>query len=103
VSQQVVLTSHLLQPVFFDIAKPAWDKLAPDVQTKLRAAAVTALKGNDEARLADEARIVEDLKSRGLTVTTVDLDVFRKKADEVYGASPDTKAWDKALMKEAME
>jgi tripartite ATP-independent transporter DctP family solute receptor len=103
VTQQVVLTSHLLQPVFFDIAKPAFDKLSDDTKAKLRAAAVAALKGNDDARLADEARIVTDLKTRGLTVTTVDLALFRKKADEVYAASPDAKAWDAALMKQAME
>jgi len=103
VTQQVVLTSHLVQPVFYDIAKPVYDKLPDDVKTKLRAAAQAALKTNDEARLADEARVVEDLKARGLTVTTVDLDAFRKHADAVYAASPDTKSWDAALMKEAME
>jgi tripartite ATP-independent transporter DctP family solute receptor len=103
VTQQVVLTSHLVQPVFYDIAKPVYDKLPDDVKTKLRAAARAALKTNDTARLADEARVVEDLKSRGLTVTSVDLEAFRKHADEVYAASPDTKAWNAALMKEAME
>jgi tripartite ATP-independent transporter DctP family solute receptor len=103
VSQQVVLTSHLLQPVFFDIAKPIYDKLSDDVKAKLRTAAAAALKGNDDARIADETRIVADLKTRGLTVTTVDLDLFRKRADEVYAASPDSKVWNAALMKEAVE
>ena len=27
VSEQVVLTAHMVQPVFFAIAKPVWDKL----------------------------------------------------------------------------
>ena len=29
VTQQVVMTSHMLQPVFINIAKPVWDKLSP--------------------------------------------------------------------------
>jgi tripartite ATP-independent transporter DctP family solute receptor len=101
VTQQVVLTSHLVQPVFLDIAKPVFDKLADADKAKLRDAAKMALKQNDDARLADEARILDDLKAKGLTVTTVDLDVFRKNADTVYAASPISKQWDPALMKEA--
>ena len=30
VSEQIVLTAHMVQPVFFAIAKPVWDKLNPD-------------------------------------------------------------------------
>ena len=30
VSEQVVLTAHMVQPVFFNIAKPVWDKLNAD-------------------------------------------------------------------------
>ena len=29
VTEQVVLTSHMIQPVFFSMAKPVWDKLGP--------------------------------------------------------------------------
>ena len=34
VTEQVVLTSHLVQPVFFAIGKPAWDKMT-DAQKKV--------------------------------------------------------------------
>jgi TRAP-type transport system periplasmic protein len=102
VTQQVALTSHLVQPVFFDIASPVWNKLTDAQKTKLRDAAKMALKQNDEARLADEARILDDLKAKGLTVTKVDLAPFRKRADEVYAASPVSKQWDAVLMQQAM-
>jgi tripartite ATP-independent transporter DctP family solute receptor len=103
VTQQVVLTSHLVQPVFFDIAKPVYDKLSEDEREKLRAAAQVALQQNDEARRADEARILDDLKARGLTVTQPDLAPFRANADKVYSGSTVAKQWDAALMQQATE
>jgi len=102
VTQQVVLTSHLIQPVFFDIAKPVWDTFTDAQKTKLRDAAKLAMKQNDDARLADEARVLEDLKAKGLTITPVDPAPFRKNADDVYAASPITKRWDQTLMHQAM-
>ncbi len=47
VTQQVVLTSHLVQPVFLDIGAKPWAKLSDDQQAKLRAAAQAAMKQND--------------------------------------------------------
>lgn len=101
VTQQVALTHHLVQPVFFDIAVPVWNRLTDAQKAVLRDAARAALAGNDQARLADEQRVLDALKAKGLTVTEVDLDAFRKHADEIYAASPISAAWDKALMQEA--
>ena len=39
VTNQVILTKHLVQPVFLAIAKPFFDKLTPAQQAELRAAA----------------------------------------------------------------
>ena len=36
----MVMTTHLVQPIFFAIAKPYFDKLKPEQQNKLREAAV---------------------------------------------------------------
>ena len=54
VSKQMVLTSHLVQPIFYAVAKPYFDKLKPEQQKKLREAAVRGAKWNDDNRLADE-------------------------------------------------
>src|SRR3989449_6837983 len=51
VSKQMVLTSHLVQPVFYAVAKPFFDKLSPDQRQKLQAAAVRAARWNDQHRL----------------------------------------------------
>src|SRR3954462_7874749 len=59
VTKQMVLTSHLVQPVFFAIAKPYWDKLSARQKAKVRAAATGAAKGNDDQRLADEKTVID--------------------------------------------
>src|SRR5205085_3976756 len=61
VTEQIILTSHLVQPVFFNIAKPFWDKLGPEQRKVVEAAAKSAATANDDARLADEKNVAEPL------------------------------------------
>jgi TRAP-type transport system periplasmic protein len=103
VTEQVVLTSHMVQPVFFDIAKPFFDKLSPEQKTVLTRAAANAAKLNDSGRLNDEKAIVEALRGRGLAVDAIDLAPFRAMADKVYGEADITKAWNAALAKQVIE
>ena len=103
VSEQVVLTSHLLQPVFFAVAKPFYDKLTPEQKKAVDAAALAAAKANDEGRLGDEKAVAEALKAKGLSVETIDLAAFRALADKTYAESDLAKAWDAALAKRVAE
>jgi len=102
VSKQMVLTSHLVQPIFYAVAKPYFDKLKPDQQKKLREAAVRGAKWNDDNRLNDEKTVIEGLAAKGLTVSRPDLAPFRANADKVYASAEAAKAWDRKLMEEAM-
>lgn len=102
VSEQVVLTSHMLQPVFFAIAKPAWAKLSAAQQTLLQSAARKAAKAGDDGRLADEASIIDAIKQRGLSVDAIDLAPFRAAADKAYVGDA-VKAWDMAWLKRVAE
>lgn len=99
VTQQIVLTAHMVQPVFINIATPAWTKLTPPQQAALQAAAISAAKANDAGRLADEAKIATALVARGLAITTPDVAAFRAHADTVYAQAPAARAWDAALLK----
>src|ERR1700733_14077976 len=103
VSEQIVLTAHMVQPVFFPIAKPVWDKLNPDQRNALDAAARKTAKAGSDLRLADEKAIVQALKDRGLAVDTVDLAPFRASADRVYGESDLAKAWDAAGLQRVLK
>src|SRR5258708_5203986 len=93
VTEQVGLTAHMVQPVFFAIAKPFWDKLTVDQKAVLLRTADHAAKLNDSGRLADEQAIVEALRGRGLVVDSTDLAPFRALTDRVYGESEVGKAW----------
>jgi tripartite ATP-independent transporter DctP family solute receptor len=103
VTEQVVMTAHLIQPVFFAVAKPFWDKLAPEQRRVVEAAARAAAKANDDARLADETSVADAVKAKGLTVTTLDTSPFRALANKVYGESDLAKTWDQALAKRVMD
>jgi TRAP-type C4-dicarboxylate transport system substrate-binding protein len=96
VTEQVVLTAHMVQPVFFSIAQPVWDKLNAEQKKALGDAALKTAKAGSDNRLADEAAIVTALKGRGLTVDAVDLTPFRESADRIYAESDLAKAWDAA-------
>ena len=97
VSEQVVLTSHMVQPVFFNIASKFYDHLNDAQKKTLQAAAEVAVKVNDSGRPADEKSITEALRGRGLEVTAIDLAPFHALADKVYAQADATAAWDKAL------
>ncbi len=99
VTQQVVLTAHMIQPVFINIAKPVWDKLSPAQQALVQAAATQAAKANQDARLADEQSVAANLKTRGLQVDSIDLTPFRALADKVYAGSDMAKSWDASWLK----
>jgi len=102
VTKQMVITSHLVQPVFYAIAKPYWDKLSAGQKSKVQAAATQAAKWNDEQRLADEKTVIDGLAAKALTVTRPDLGPFRANADKVYAAAEAAKAWDRKMMDEVM-
>jgi tripartite ATP-independent transporter DctP family solute receptor len=103
VTEQIVLTAHMVQPVFFNIGKPVWDELDADQKKVLGDACRKAAKGGDEARLGDEKAIVTALKARGLAVDSVDLAPFRDNADRVYAKSDLAKQWDAAAMQRAQK
>jgi tripartite ATP-independent transporter DctP family solute receptor len=102
VTEQVVLTSHMIQPVFFAIARPVWDKLNDAQKKLLQDAAVKHAASGSEARLADEAGIVATLKQRGLSVDAIELAPFRAAADQAYAGSDYAKAWDNGLLERVL-
>ena len=103
VTEQVVLTSHLVQPVFYAVSKPFWDKLTDAQKKVVRDASVKAADENNKGRHGNEQQVADLLKSKGLKVDAVDLALFRANADKVYAASDLAKKWDAKLMAEAMK
>ncbi|WP_417587129.1 TRAP transporter substrate-binding protein DctP [Pararhodobacter oceanensis] len=103
VSAQVVLTSHMVQPVFYAISKPFFDDLTEEQQQVLREAALAGAAWNNERRVADEVSVADRLVSEhGLRVDEIDLTPFRTRADEVYAASELAQDWNQELMMQIM-
>ena len=102
VTEQVVSTAHLVQPVFYAIRKETWDSLSADQKKAVQDASLVATAQNNEARLADEKQVAERLKTQGLTVTAVDMKPFYDNADKVYAASDLAKGWNKDLQQQTV-
>lgn len=97
VTQQIVLTAHMIQPVFLSMALPAWNRLSDAQKTAVRDAARAAAEFNDRSRIEDERTIVAFFRERGLQVTTPDLDAFRAAARRAYQESEVSRPWPQGL------
>ncbi|MGV3634947.1 MAG: TRAP transporter substrate-binding protein DctP [Pseudorhodoplanes sp.] len=97
VSQQFVLTSHLVQPVAFAIAKPVWDKFTPAQQAVMRKHARTAADFNDKGRLQDEKELVAFFEKAGLKMTMPDLAAFKASVDKQYAEAGLSQKWQAGL------
>jgi tripartite ATP-independent transporter DctP family solute receptor len=92
-TEQVILTKHLVQPVFVAISKKTWDQMTPEQQDVLRKITSAAVQKEIDATLADEASAVETFKADGLTITEVDTEAFRKAVWAAYEDAGLTKNW----------
>jgi TRAP-type transport system periplasmic protein len=98
VTKQVVMTSHLVDGIFIAISDKAWKALTPAQRQKVQAAAQAAATFNNENRIKEESQLVDFLKQQGLTVSTPDLDAFRKAVQQSYLNSDYAKVWPKGLL-----
>jgi len=86
VQKYLSLTAHSYNPFIVTASKKWWDKLSPEDQTILRAAAQEA--GTMQRKLAREQneKLMSSLKDRGLQINTIDpknLEAMRIKAQGV--------------------
>ena len=98
VTKQLTLTSHLVDGIFISVSNKLWNGLSADQKARLKAAAQSAAKYNNDNRIADEKQMVDYFKSQGLTVTTPDLDAFRKSVQTTYLNSEYAKVWPKGML-----
>ncbi|CAH1651461.1 DctP family TRAP transporter solute-binding subunit [Chelatococcus asaccharovorans] len=84
VTKEIVLTQHIVQPVFIAISKSAYDKLTPDQQKALRAAAKEATAIEVKKTVDDEKAAIEGFKKAGIVVSEPDLALFRANAARLY-------------------
>ena len=98
VTKQLVMTNHLVDGIFIVIANKTWNAFGAAQKQKVKAAAQAAAQFNDENRLKEEGQLVDFFKQQGLTVTTPDLDAFRKHVQQAYLASDYAKVWPAGML-----
>ena len=98
VTKQVVLTKHLVQPVFIAMAKPAFDKLTPEQQTELRATARDAADMQIAKTLADEKSAVDTFRAANIRISEPDAGLFRTAVFKEYESAGMTAKWKPGLM-----
>lgn len=98
VTKQIVLTSHLVDAIFLAISNKAWNAMSADDQAKVKAAALTAARFNNENRIKEEQTLLDFFRKEGLTVTTPDVEAFRKAVQQAYLQSELSKAWPKGML-----
>lgn len=98
VTKQITLTGHLVDSLFISVSNKLWNSLNPEQKLQLRNAAVAAAKYNNDNRIADEKQLVEFFKQQGLSVTTPDVNAFRKAVQTTYLQSDYAKTWPQGLL-----
>lgn len=98
VSEQLVLTAHMVAPLFFAMANDFWNGLNDEEQAVVKAAVDAQVALVDEGTLATEADGTRLLEENGMTVTTPDLDAFRTHVQGEYLASAYARDWPEGLL-----
>lgn len=98
VSQQVVLTGHLVSTIFFGMAKPFHEGLSDDEKAAVQAAVDAATVYNNDGISGTEAEAVAFLEDQGMTVTTPDLNAFRDHVLAAYLGSDFSANWPEGMV-----
>lgn len=98
VTKQVVLTKHLVQPVFIAIAKPFFDKLTAEQQAELRTASREASDMQIAKTIADEVAAIDTFKANNIRIVEPNLAAFRTAVMDEYRKADAMKAWKPGLV-----
>jgi len=98
VTQQIVLTSHLVDQNYIAFSKKVWDGLTAEQQATVQKAAEDAAETGRQRQLALEAELEQFFKDKGLKVYTPDVEAFRAQVQKAYLESEFAKDWPEGLL-----
>lgn len=93
VTNQIVLTSHLVDLNYVAFSKAVWDSLTPEQQAIVQAAADAAAESGRQKQLQKEADLVSFLEDQGLAIYEPDLKAFREHVQGEYVGSKFAASW----------
>jgi TRAP-type C4-dicarboxylate transport system substrate-binding protein len=97
VSEQFVLTNHLLSADLIGVSIKFWDTLTDDEKAVVQEAGQVASMYETNTRLRAEKTAIEEMKAVGLEITTPNIDAFRKHVKEKYLSSKFAAGWPEGL------
>ncbi|PCH68389.1 MAG: C4-dicarboxylate ABC transporter [Rhodobacteraceae bacterium] len=98
VTDQIVLTGHLVDMNFLAFSKEVWDGLTPEQQATVMKSAQDASAAITASIVDNEAQLVAFFEGEGLKVYTPDVDAFRTRAQKMYLESDFSKDWPDGLL-----
>jgi len=93
VTNQIALTSHLVDLNYVAFSKEVWDSLTPEQQEAVQKAADAAAESGRQKQLQKEADLVSFLKEQGLEIYEPDLKAFRDHVQSQYVGSEFAASW----------
>ncbi len=98
VTNQIILTSHLVDLNYVAFSKAVWDKLTPEQQKTVQDAADAAAESGRQKQLQKEADLVSFLKEQGLAIYEPDLKAFREHVQAQYVGGELAAAWPEGVL-----
>ena len=98
VTNQIVLTGHLIANNLHSISLSKWNSLTPDQQAKVQECSINFQKALDKVTLEREAELVDFFKQQGLKVYEPDKEAFRNHVLDAYKNSKYSKEWPAGLL-----
>ena len=98
VTNQIALTSHLVDLNYVAFSKAVWDELTPEQQATVQSAAEAAAESGRQAQLKKEENLVSFLTEQGLAVYEPDLQAFRSHVQGQYAGSELAASWPEGVL-----
>ena len=93
VTQQIALTSHLVDLNYIAFSKEVWDGLSADQQMTVQRAADAAAAYGRLKQLDKENNLADFIRSQGVEIYTPDLEAFRTHVQAQYVGSEVAASW----------
>jgi len=98
VTNQIVLTSHLVDLNYIAMSKAVWDGLTAEQQATVQKAADAAAESGRQKQLEKEANLVSFLKEQGMAIYEPDLASFRNQVQSMYLDSEFAASWPEGVL-----
>ena len=98
VTNQIALTSHLVDLNYIAMSKEVFDALSAEQQATVTKAAIAAAESGRQAQLKKEQELVSYLEEQGVAIYEPDVAAFREHVQGVYEGSELAQAWPEGVL-----